>query len=201
MHDVTFTRRKDSATESQCYFPMNAVVWWLDQIINIFVLLSVGQVMTWASHVINWGFILGWNLLSLLVEFLFRSRIYQLVPHLVVKTQRQAEGRFQKRQQEAVNIQGNINSETALVLFFSFMSVFHFFFPELMSDYNLHILSANVSRNSEKMRRFQLCHWSYSSYGWFHWWGRWGRWGCQVQLHRFYTAQFQELFLERLQCE
>lgn len=28
--------------------------------------------------------------------------------------------------------------------FFSFMSVFHFFFPELVSDFNFYILSANV---------------------------------------------------------
>lgn len=138
--------------------------------------------MTWVSHVISWGFILGWNLVSLLVEFLFLSRIYQLVPQLTVKPQQQAEARFQKRQQEAVNIQGNVNSEIVLVLFFFFMSVFHFFFPELVSDYNLHSLSANVSRNSEKMRRFQMCHWLYSSYGWLHWWWQVGLSGAVTQV-------------------
>uniref|UniRef100_A0A8C5YXK0 Solute carrier family 40 member n=1 Tax=Marmota marmota marmota TaxID=9994 RepID=A0A8C5YXK0_MARMA len=66
---------------------MNAAVRRLDQIINIFAPLSVGQVMTWASHVIGCGFILGWNLVSLLVEFLFLSRVYQLVPQLAVKPQ------------------------------------------------------------------------------------------------------------------
>lgn len=130
--------------------------------------------MTWASHMIGCGFILGCNLVSLLVEFLFLPRVYQLVPQLAVKPQQQRGGHFQERQHEAVNIQGKMNSETAIVIFFSFMSVFHFFFPELVSDYNLHILSANVPRNSEKMRRFQLCHWSYSSYGWSHWWGQVG---------------------------
>uniref|UniRef100_A0A8D2DCJ3 Solute carrier family 40 member n=1 Tax=Sciurus vulgaris TaxID=55149 RepID=A0A8D2DCJ3_SCIVU len=79
---------------------MNAAVRRLDQIINIFAPLSVGQVMTWASHVIGCGFILGWNLVSLLVEFLFLSRVYQLVPQLAVKPHQQTWGHFLERQQE-----------------------------------------------------------------------------------------------------
>lgn len=132
---------------------MNAAVRRLDQIINIFAPLSVGQVMTWASHVIGCGFILGWNLVSLLVEFLFLSRVYQLVPQLAVKPHQQTWGHFLERQQEAVNIQGNANSERALVLSFSplsFMLVFHFFFPELVSDHNFDIYLANRSRNRDK---------------------------------------------------
>nr|XP_012628753.1 solute carrier family 40 member 1-like isoform X2 [Microcebus murinus] len=89
---------------------MNATVRRLDQIINIFAPLSVGQVMTWASHVIGCGFILGWNLVSLLVEFLFLSRVYQLVPQLAVKPQQHTGGNFLERQQEAVNIQGQMDS-------------------------------------------------------------------------------------------
>lgn len=53
------------------------MVWWLDQIINMFAPQSVGQVLTWASHVIGGAFIFGWNLVSLVVEFLFPSRVYQ----------------------------------------------------------------------------------------------------------------------------
>ncbi|TEA12627.1 hypothetical protein DBR06_SOUSAS15810015, partial [Sousa chinensis] len=64
---------------------MNAAVWRLDQIINISAPLFMGQVMTWASHVIGCGFILGWSLVSLLAEFLFLSRVFQLVPQLAVK--------------------------------------------------------------------------------------------------------------------
>lgn len=100
MYGVKFTRRKDSATELQCSLPltaMNAVVQQLDQIINVFAPLSVGQVMTWASHVIGCGFVLGWNLVSLLVEFLFLSRVNQLVPQLAVKPQQQRGGHFQER--------------------------------------------------------------------------------------------------------
>ncbi|KAM5271798.1 ferroportin-like [Ctenodactylus gundi] len=89
---------------------MNAAVRRLDQVINIFAPLSVGQVMAWASHVIGCGFILGWNLVSLLVEFLFLSRVYQLVPQLAVKPQQQTGGKFLKRQQEAVNIQVGMES-------------------------------------------------------------------------------------------
>uniref|UniRef100_K7FVK5 Solute carrier family 40 member n=1 Tax=Pelodiscus sinensis TaxID=13735 RepID=K7FVK5_PELSI len=66
---------------------MNAAIRRMDQVINIFAPLSVGQVMTWASNVIGCGFILGWNLISLLVEFIFLSRVYQLVPPLAVKPQ------------------------------------------------------------------------------------------------------------------
>ncbi|XP_007524021.2 solute carrier family 40 member 1-like [Erinaceus europaeus] len=76
---------------------MNAAVRRLDQIINIFAPLSVGQVMAWASHVIGCGFILGWNLVSLLVEFLFLSRVYQLVPQLAVKPQQQTGGTLPRK--------------------------------------------------------------------------------------------------------
>ncbi|KAM4874037.1 ferroportin-like [Thomomys bottae] len=85
---------------------MNAAVRRLDQVISIFAPLSVGQVMTWASHVIGCGFILGWNLLSLLVEFLFLSRVFQLVPQLAVKPQQHTMGHFLDRPQDAVNMQG-----------------------------------------------------------------------------------------------
>ncbi|XP_066209869.1 solute carrier family 40 member 1-like [Saccopteryx leptura] len=89
---------------------MNAAVRRLDQIINIFAPLSVGQVMTWASHVIGCGFILGWNVVSLLVEFLFLSRVYQLVPQLAVKSQQEVGGHFLERQREAVTVQGEMDS-------------------------------------------------------------------------------------------
>lgn len=73
---------------------------------------------------IGCGFILGWSLISLLVEFLFLSRVYQLVPQLAIKPQQQAGEHFLERQQEAVSIQGNENSEMAFVLFiFLYVSV------------------------------------------------------------------------------
>lgn len=146
------TVKMESSTDLPYFLPlteMNAAVRRLDQIINIFAPLSVGQVMTWASHVIGCGFILGWNLVSLLVEFLFLSRVYQLVPQLAVKPQQQTRKHFLERRQEAVNVQGNANSQRALFSP-SFILVFHFFFPELMSDHNLDIFLANVPRNNDK---------------------------------------------------
>uniref|UniRef100_H3AKR5 Solute carrier family 40 member n=1 Tax=Latimeria chalumnae TaxID=7897 RepID=H3AKR5_LATCH len=65
---------------------MNATVRRIDQVINILAPLAVGQVMTLASNVVGCGFILGWNLVSLLVEFLFLSRVYEIVPELAVKS-------------------------------------------------------------------------------------------------------------------
>uniref|UniRef100_A0A8C3ICV8 Solute carrier family 40 member n=1 Tax=Chrysemys picta bellii TaxID=8478 RepID=A0A8C3ICV8_CHRPI len=82
---------------------MNAAIRRMDQVINIFAPLSVGQVMTWASNVIGCGFILGWNLISLLVEFIFLSRVYQLVPPLAVKSQQNAGEYVIERQMELTN--------------------------------------------------------------------------------------------------
>ncbi|KAG6939928.1 solute carrier family 40 (iron-regulated transporter), member 1 [Chelydra serpentina] len=85
---------------------MNAAIRRMDQVINIFAPLSVGQVMTWASNVIGCGFILGWNVISLLVEFIFLSRVYQLVPPLAVKAQQNAEEYVIERQMELTNVPG-----------------------------------------------------------------------------------------------
>lgn len=57
----------------------------IDQVTNILAPLAVGQVMTLASNVVGCGFILAWNLFSLIVEFFFLSRVYRIVPALSVK--------------------------------------------------------------------------------------------------------------------
>ncbi|XP_034029559.1 solute carrier family 40 member 1 [Thalassophryne amazonica] len=64
---------------------MNATMRRIDQVTNILAPLAVGQVMTLASNVVGCGFILGWNLVSLTVEFIFLSRVYRIVPALSVK--------------------------------------------------------------------------------------------------------------------
>ncbi|KAG1949051.1 iron regulated [Pimephales promelas] len=64
---------------------MNATMRRIDQVTNILAPLVVGQVMTLASNVVGCGFILGWNLVSLIVEFVFLSRVYRIVPALSVK--------------------------------------------------------------------------------------------------------------------
>ncbi|XP_072269559.1 ferroportin-like [Pyxicephalus adspersus] len=87
---------------------MNATVRRMDQVINIFAPLSVGQVMTWASNVVGCGFILGWNLVSLLVEFIFLSRVYKMVPQLAVKPQQSIGEHYIERQLELLNVQGDL---------------------------------------------------------------------------------------------
>ncbi|XP_077664869.1 ferroportin-like [Eretmochelys imbricata] len=96
---------------------MNAAIRRMDQVINIFAPLSVGQVMTWASNVIGCGFILGWNLISLLVEFIFLSRVYQLVPPLAVKPQQNAGEYAIERQMELTDVQGDLPICSAVVEF------------------------------------------------------------------------------------
>ena len=64
---------------------MNATMRRIDQVTNILAPLAVGQVMTLASNVVGCGFILGWNLVSLIVEFIFLSRVYRIVPELSEK--------------------------------------------------------------------------------------------------------------------
>lgn len=64
---------------------MNATMRRIDQVTNILAPLAVGQVMTLASNVVGCAFILAWNLVSLIVEFFFLSRVYRIVPALSVK--------------------------------------------------------------------------------------------------------------------
>uniref|UniRef100_A0A3B3Q8U3 Solute carrier family 40 member n=1 Tax=Paramormyrops kingsleyae TaxID=1676925 RepID=A0A3B3Q8U3_9TELE len=61
---------------------VNATMRRIDQVTNILAPLAVGQVMTLASNVAGCGFILGWNLVSLMVEFILLSRVYRMVPML-----------------------------------------------------------------------------------------------------------------------
>uniref|UniRef100_A0A673NFB4 Solute carrier family 40 member n=1 Tax=Sinocyclocheilus rhinocerous TaxID=307959 RepID=A0A673NFB4_9TELE len=64
---------------------MNATMRRIDQVTNILAPLAVGQVMTLSSNVVGCGFILGCNLVSLIVEFIFLSRVYRIVPALSIK--------------------------------------------------------------------------------------------------------------------
>ncbi|XP_053568975.1 solute carrier family 40 protein member 1-like [Bombina bombina] len=87
---------------------MNATVRRMDQVINIFAPLSIGQVMTWASNVVGCGFILGWNLVSLLVEFIFLSKVYKMVPQLAIKSHQSIGEHYIERQLELINVQGDL---------------------------------------------------------------------------------------------
>ncbi|XP_063804747.1 solute carrier family 40 member 1 isoform X1 [Pseudophryne corroboree] len=64
---------------------MNATVRRIDQLTNILAPMAVGQIMTFGSAVIGCGFIAGWNLVSMFVEYLLLWKVYQKTPALAMK--------------------------------------------------------------------------------------------------------------------
>lgn len=78
----------------------------IDQVTNILAPLAVGQVMTLASNVVGCGFILGWNLVSLIVEFIFLSRVYRIVPALSAKPPAMEHQSYLEKKRERKRSQG-----------------------------------------------------------------------------------------------
>ncbi|XP_051814512.1 solute carrier family 40 member 1 isoform X2 [Acanthochromis polyacanthus] len=64
---------------------MNATVRIIDQLTNILAPMLVGQIMAFGSHYIGCGFISGWNLCSMCVEYALLWKVYQKTPALAVK--------------------------------------------------------------------------------------------------------------------
>lgn len=64
---------------------MNATVRIIDQLTNILAPMLVGQVMAFGSHFIGCGFISGWNLISMCVEYALLWKVYQKTPALATK--------------------------------------------------------------------------------------------------------------------
>lgn len=64
---------------------MNATVRIIDQLTNILAPMLVGQIMAFGSHFIGCGFISGWNLVSMCVEYALLWKVYQKTPALAVK--------------------------------------------------------------------------------------------------------------------
>uniref|UniRef100_A0A3Q0R988 Solute carrier family 40 member n=1 Tax=Amphilophus citrinellus TaxID=61819 RepID=A0A3Q0R988_AMPCI len=64
---------------------MNATVRIIDQLTNILAPMLVGQIMAFGSHFIGCGFISGWNLCSMCVEYALLWKVYQKTPALAVK--------------------------------------------------------------------------------------------------------------------
>ncbi|XP_030638398.1 solute carrier family 40 member 1 [Chanos chanos] len=97
---------------------MNATMRRIDQVTNILAPLAVGQVMTLASNVVGCGFILGWNLVSLIVEFVFLSRVYRIVPALSAKppTTEAKEQSYLQGRRERENSQGKSPDGTSHAL-------------------------------------------------------------------------------------
>ncbi|KAM4698581.1 ferroportin [Rhinophrynus dorsalis] len=80
---------------------MNATVRRIDQLTNILAPLAVGQIMTFGSPVIGCGFIAGWNLASMCVEYLLLWKVYQKTPALAVK----AGKKYEDQELKQINIQ------------------------------------------------------------------------------------------------
>uniref|UniRef100_A0A672KLJ7 Solute carrier family 40 member n=1 Tax=Sinocyclocheilus grahami TaxID=75366 RepID=A0A672KLJ7_SINGR len=85
---------------------MNATMRRIDQVTNILAPLAVGQVMTLSSNVVGCGFILGWNLVSLIVEFIFLSRVYRIVPALSIKPPAMEHQSYLEKKRERKRSQG-----------------------------------------------------------------------------------------------
>lgn len=65
---------------------MNATIRRIDQLTNILAPMAVGQIMTFGSPMIGCGFISGWNLMSMCVEYLLLWKVYQKTPALAHKS-------------------------------------------------------------------------------------------------------------------
>ncbi|XP_032065712.1 solute carrier family 40 member 1 [Thamnophis elegans] len=70
---------------------MNATIRRIDQLTNILAPMAVGQIMTFGSPVIGCGFISGWNLISMCIEYTLLFKVYKKTPALAHKTGSKAE--------------------------------------------------------------------------------------------------------------
>ncbi|KAL7882137.1 hypothetical protein AOLI_G00089860 [Acnodon oligacanthus] len=64
---------------------MNATVRIIDQLTNILAPMLVGQIMAFGSHFMGCGFISGWNLCSMCLEYFLLWKVYQKTPALAIK--------------------------------------------------------------------------------------------------------------------
>ncbi|XP_029461856.1 solute carrier family 40 member 1 isoform X1 [Rhinatrema bivittatum] len=85
---------------------MNATVRRIDQLTNILAPMAVGQIMTFGSPVIGCGFIAGWNLLSMCVEYLLLWKVYQKTPALAFKAGQKVE----EQELKQLNVQKDMES-------------------------------------------------------------------------------------------
>ncbi|KAJ4933577.1 hypothetical protein JOQ06_030403 [Pogonophryne albipinna] len=78
---VVVVAGQDSSTLAD----MNATVRIIDQLTNILAPMLVGQIMAFGSPFIGCGFIAGWNLCSMCVEYALLWTVYQKTPALSMK--------------------------------------------------------------------------------------------------------------------
>eukprot|EP00062_Callorhinchus_milii_P005967 gi/632945967/ref/XP_007888323.1/ PREDICTED: solute carrier family 40 member 1 [Callorhinchus milii] len=84
---------------------MNATIRIIDQLTNIAAPLAVGNIMTFGSIKIGCGFIAGWNLFSMFMEYFLLRNIYQKTPALAIKGGQKAE----EQEKDSLNIQRDID--------------------------------------------------------------------------------------------
>ncbi|NXA41780.1 S40A1 protein, partial [Eudromia elegans] len=75
---------------------MNATIRRIDQLTNILAPMAVGQIMTFGSPMIGCGFISGWNLMSMCVEYLLLWKVYQKTPTLALKSSKVEESELKQ---------------------------------------------------------------------------------------------------------
>lgn len=91
---------------------MNATVRIIDQLTNILAPMVVGQIMAFGSHFIGCGFISGWNLCSMCLEYTLLWKVYQKTPALAVKGGHKEEAQELKHLQDQ---QGTQNSHVKYI--------------------------------------------------------------------------------------
>ena len=88
---------------------MNATVRIIDQLTNILAPMLVGQIMAFGSHFIGCGFISGWNLCSMCLEYALLWKVYQKTPALAMK------GGQKEQEQELKQLNSPRGNQDALI--------------------------------------------------------------------------------------
>ncbi|KAK2532625.1 Slc40a1 [Columba livia] len=89
---------------------MNATIRRIDQLTNILAPMAVGQIMTFGSPMIGCGFISGWNLMSMCVEYLLLWKVYQKTPTLALKS-----GKVEESELKQLNVKKGIENTKVTV--------------------------------------------------------------------------------------
>ncbi|XP_066497265.1 solute carrier family 40 member 1 [Hoplias malabaricus] len=86
---------------------MNATVRIIDQLTNILAPMLVGQIMAFGSHFMGCGFISGWNLCSMCLEYFLLWKVYQKTPALAIKA---GQKDMSKQELKHLNIQKELEN-------------------------------------------------------------------------------------------
>ncbi|KAM9365717.1 solute carrier family 40 member 1 [Pholidichthys leucotaenia] len=90
---------------------MNATVRIIDQLTNILAPMLVGQIMAFGSHFIGCGFIAGWNLCSMCVEYALLWKVYQKTPALATKAGQKEQQQELKQLSPTKDVENGQNPE------------------------------------------------------------------------------------------